>query len=155
MKKTVRTDLILAACNALSASKYGKLDDADKIKVWKISRVLQPFAKQFDDDRMDAGKKLLPTEDFEERWQNAAEYERVSRDSNADASTLKMGPAEYNVFIKEKIKYDKLVSEAIKDLAEKEVEIEFEPLTEDSFVKLMNSNDWTFDQVRILGEILM
>jgi len=144
MKRTVRTDMILAAWNALSASKYGKLDDADKIKVWKISRVLQPVAKKFDEDTKDAGEKLKPTEDFTDRWQKAQEYERVTR-----------GPSEYNEFIKEMNRYNKLVSDAVKEFAEKEVEIEFEPLTEDSFVKLMNSNDWTFDQVRILGEILV
>lgn len=155
MNRTVRTDVILAAWNALSASKYGKLDDADKIKVWKISRVLQPVAKKFDEDTKDAGEKLKPTEDFTDRWQKAQEYERVTRDPKADASTLEMGPSEYNEFIKEMNKYNKLVSDAVKEFAEKEVEIEFDPLTEDSFVKLMNSNDWTFDQVRILGEILV
>lgn len=154
MKKTVKTEKVLAAWRVLSAAKYMKLEDADKIKVWKISRALQPVAKKFDEDTKDAADKLKPSEDFDERLQHAQEYERVQKDAKADASTLKMGPAEYQQFMKDLNAYNKLVGEAVKEFAEKEVEIDIETLTEESFGKLMNSNEWNFEQAIMVSEMI-
>lgn len=154
MKKTIKTEKVLAVWQVLGSAKYTKMEDADKIKVWKISRVLKPIAEKFDDDSKDAAEKLKPTEDFSERLQNAQEYERVSKDASADASELKMGAAEYGEFIKELQNYNKLVSDAVKGFAEKEVEVEFEPISEDAFGKLMASNDWTFEQVMAINLIM-
>lgn len=155
MKKTIKTEKVLAAWRVLSASKYTKLEDADKIKVWKISRKLQPIAKKFDEDTKDAADKLKPSEDFDERLQNAQEYERVTKDPKADASTLKMGPSEYQQFMSDLNAYNKLVGEAVKEFAEKNVEIEIDTMSEESFGKLMNSNEWNFEQVTLLGEVIV
>lgn len=154
MKKTIKTEKVLAVWQVLGSAKYTKMEDADKIKVWKISRVLKPIAEKFDDDSKDAAEKLKPTEDFSDRLQNAQEYERVTKDSNADASKLKMGAAEYGEFIKELQNYNKLVSDAVKGFAEKDVEVEFEPISEDAFGKLMASNDWNFEQVMAINLIM-
>ena len=154
MKKTIKTEKVLAVWQVLGSAKYTKMEDADKIKVWKISRVLKPIAEKFDDDSKDAAEKLKPTEDFSDRLQNAQEYERVSKDASADASKLKMGAAEYGEFIKELQNYNKLVGDAVKGFAEKEVEVEFEPINEDAFGKLMASNDWNFEQVMAINLIM-
>ena len=62
MKKvTLKTNDILNAFNVISNAKYTKLDDADKVKVWKIARALKPVADKFNDDRDDAAKTHLPT----------------------------------------------------------------------------------------------
>lgn len=147
MKKTIKTEKVLALWRVLGQAKYTKMEDADKIKVWKISRVLKPIAEKFEDESKDAAEKLKPSENFDERLQQAQEFERVQKDAKADASQLKMGAAEYGEFIKELQKYNKLVSDAVKGFAEKEVEVDFEPISEDAFGKLMNSNDWNFSQV--------
>jgi len=42
----------------------------------------------------------------------------------------------------------------VKDFADKEVELEIEPLTEDAFAKLMASNEWTMEQAVVLGDIV-
>lgn len=154
MKKTIKTEKVLSLWRVLGAAKYTKLDDADKIKVWKISRVLKPIAEKFEDESKDAAEKLKPSENFDERLQQAQEFERVQKDAKADASSLKMGAAEYGEFIKELQKYNKLVSDAVKGFADKEVEVEFEPINEEAFGKLMNSNDWTFEQV-VAVELIM
>lgn len=153
-KKTIKTDKVLQVWQVLGTAKYTKLDDADKIKVWKISRVLKPIAEKFDEETKDAAEKLKPTKDFDQRLQDAQEYERVSKDASADASKLKMGAAEYGEFIKEVRRYNQLVSDAVKDFAEKEVEVEFEPLSEDAFVKLMASNDWNYGQIMQIDLIM-
>lgn len=153
-KQTIKTEKVLSAYRVLSTAKYTKMDDADKIKVWKIARALKPIATKFDEDSKDASEKMKP-EGFDENLRKAQEYERVTKDANADASKLEMGAAEYNAFIKELQKYNKIVGEAIKEYAEKEVEVEFDALSEDAFGKLMASNEWTMEQTLEIGMLIV
>ena len=155
MKTKITTEKVLNAYRIISGAKYTKMDDADKIKVWKIARALKPVADKFDDDSKDASEKFKP-EGFDENLRKAQEYERVIKDKDADASKLEMGAAEYGEFIKELQKYNKIVGDAIKEFADKEVELEFEKISEEAFGKLMASNDgaWDFGQALKLSEII-
>lgn len=51
--------------------------------------------------------------------------------------------------------YNRLVADAVKEFADKEVEIEFEPLSEDAFGKLMASNEWTMEQTVEIGMLIV
>lgn len=154
MKKSVKTSEILAAFNILSSAKYGSMDDADKIKVWKITRVLKPIATKFDEDSKDAAEKFkADVNDFDELLPKAQEYENLLR-TNSDMSKSPIGAAEYDAFIKEFKKYNSLVGKAVDEFANKEVELSFEPLSEDAFGKLMGSNEWTMGQAVALSEIV-
>jgi hypothetical protein len=97
---------------------------------------------------------MKPNDDFDEQLMKAQEYEREIRKPDCDASKLPMGAAQYQEFVDEFKTYQKLVNDTIKDFAEKEVTVEFEPISEDAFGKLMASNDWTLEQVATLGEII-
>jgi hypothetical protein len=151
---TIKTEKVLGAYQVLNTAKYTKLDDGDKIKVWKIARAMKPIATKFDEDSKDATEKMKP-EGFDEKLHDAQEYERVTKDASADASNLKMGAAEYNAFINTLKGYNKLVTDAIKDFADKEVSVSFEPLSEDAFGKLMASNDWTMEQTVEIGMFIV
>lgn len=154
MTKKVKTEKVLGAFNVLNTAKYAKMDDADKIKVWKIARALKPIATKFDEDSKDAAEKLKP-EGFDDDLRKAQEYERVTKDKEADASKLEMGAAEYGEFIKKLKEMNKLVADALKEFANKEVDIDFEPISEDAFTKLMASNDWTMEQAVMIGELIV
>ena len=156
MKKVkITTDVILSVYSILKGASYQKMSDDDKIKLWKIARALKPVATQFEEDNKDAAEKLKP-EGFDERLQNAQEYERVTKDPKADTSALKMGAAEYNDFINgEWKKFNQLLAQAVDDFAKKEVTLEFEPLSEDAFSKLMASNDWKVDQVMTVADLII
>lgn len=154
MIKRVKTEKVLGAFNVLNTAKYAKMDDADKIKVWKIARALKPIATKFDEDSKDAAEKLKP-EGFDDDLRKAQEYERVIKDKEADASKLEMGAAEYGEFIKKLKEMNKLVADALKEFANKEVDIDFEPISEDAFTKLMASNDWTMEQAVMIGELIV
>jgi hypothetical protein len=154
-KKTFKTENVLAAYRVLGGAKYAKLSDEDKIKVFKICIALKPIATKYDEDSKDAAEKLKPFDDYDEKLAEAQEYERVSRDKNADASQLKMGAAEFNAFVKEMNHYQDLIGKALKDEMEKEVEVEFEPINEEALLKLMNSNDWTMAETMAVGEVAM
>ena len=154
MIKRVKTEKVLGAFNVLNTAKYAKMDDADKIKVWKIARALKPIATKFDEDSKDAAEKLKP-EGFDDDLRKAQEYERVTKDKDADASKLEMGAAEYGEFIKKLKEMNKLVADALKEFANKEVDIDFDPISEDAFTKLMASNDWTMEQAVMIGELIV
>lgn len=150
----MKTEDVLKAYQVISTAKYSKLDDGDKIKVWKIARALKPVAEKFDEDSKDAAEKMKPNEDFDQQLVKAQDYEREIRKADCDATKLPMGAAQYHDFIDEFKAYQKLVNDAIKDFAEKDVEVSFDPLTEEAFGKLMASNDWTLEQVATLGEMI-
>ena len=155
MKKVkLTTEKVLEAFNVVSTAKYGKLDDQDKVRVWKIARALKPVADKFADDRDDAAKKLLPTEDFEERRAKAQQYQSMLSDKQADMTQAPMTPTEFWKFFNENMAYTKTVNDALADFGKKEVEVEFEPLSEEAFGKLMASNDWTFEFALKLSEII-
>lgn len=150
----VNTEKVLAAYRTLSTAKYSKMDDADKIKAWKIARAMKPVATKFEEDSQDAAEKMKPSEDFDGQLRKAQEYERITRQPDFDAKSLPMGVAEYNAFLETFQSYNRLVNDAVKDFAEKEVEMEIEPLTEEAFGKLMASNEWTMEQAVVLGDIV-
>ena len=155
MKKKLKTSKVLVAHNILANAKYGKMESADRIKVWKIARKLAPVAEKFDADTKDAAEKMKPTEDFNDRLQAAQEFEKAQKDKTIDATKLKMGAAEYQAFVKELQAYNKEVEEAVKEFGEKEIEIEFEPISESAFEKLMDSNDWNFAQATEIGNLVI
>lgn len=153
MKTKITTENVLGAYNIINTAKYTKLDDADKIKVWKVARALKPIATHFEEDSKDAAEKLKP-EGFDENLPKAQEYERVLNEKG-DMATVAMGDDEYDKFIKSLKEYNELVNKAIKDFADKEVTLEFEPISEDAFGKLMASNDWNFEQAMKLGVLIV
>ena len=152
MKKAVKTSEILSTFNVLSNAKYGKMEDSDKIKVWKICRKLKPIATKFDEDTKDAAEKMKPTEDFDERLSKAQQYERAQQQQKPTDNIMRM--EDYENFIKDFKEYQKLINDAVKEFADTEVEVEFDVLSEESFGKLLASNDWTMAQVTTLGDFI-
>lgn len=148
MKTTIKTEKVLKVYQILNTTKYGKLDDGDKVKVWKIARKLKPVATKFDEDSKDAAEKLKPYEGFEDDLQKAQEYERLK------GVNAKMDIDEYQKFIAAFKAYQELVSKAVKEYADVEVEVEFDTISEDAFSKLMASNEWTLDQAVEIGEFI-
>jgi len=152
MKKTVKTSEILSVYNIISNAKYGKMSDDDKVKTWKIARKLKPVAVKFEDDSKDAAEKMKPAKDFDERLQKAQEYERAKQQGKETAEIMR--DADYENFIKDFKEYQKLVDKAIREFADKEVEVEFDAVSEEAFGKMMASNEWNVSQAMVLGEFV-
>lgn len=155
MKKTLKTNKVLSVYRILSQAKYTKLDDADKIKVWKVARILSPIAEKFDADMKDAAEKMKPYEKFDEALQKAQEYEQKVKEANVDVSTLPMTAKEYTKFIAELRSYNELVGNASKEFGEVDVDLDIEPVSEDAFGKLLASNDWSMGQVVEVGDLIV
>ena len=93
-------------------------------------------------------------ENFAEDVDKAREYEASVTKADCDASKLPIGAAEYDKIVKAVNNYNKLIAEAVKEYGEKEVKIEFEPLTEDAFAKLMSGNDWSIGVASEIGDLI-
>lgn len=150
MKKTLKTVEILNAYEILSKAKYQKLNEDDKIKVWKIQRALKPIAQKFNEDKADASENLIPT-DFMNRLSKAQEYEALKKQGEEN---LPITDVEYIKVLKEIKNYNRLIAKALKEIEEKEVTITFEPISEKAFGELMSSNDWSLKEVELIDFIV-
>lgn len=146
MKKKVSVAQAVNAYELLGSAKYQKMDDADKIKVWKITRLLRPLATRFSEDKADAIGRLV-SDSIRERLPKAQEYERISKEGTGE---LPMTEGEYKAFLTEYAGSVTLVKKALDEILCQEEELDAEFLTEESFGLLMASNDWSMRQVEAL-----
>ena len=140
----LKTKEIVNAYQLLKTAKYGKMSDEGLVRVWKIERKLKPIALKYEEDRSDAQHRIITDEEFPLKLQKAQQYVIMKKDGKTD---LPMTAAEFAAIDEQYGKYTKLLNEALKEFAEEEKEIEFTPLNEEEFGKLMASNDWTLEQV--------
>ena len=139
----------------LGAAKYDKLDSDQKVRVFHIGQQLKPIATAFSDYSADAMEKMQPSADFQERWDKAKVYETMTADPKADMEQLPMGPAEYKEFmVKEYFPFDRLWKKAIKDEGDKEVELKFDPISEEVLFALADANKWNVDQTTAVATVV-
>ncbi len=146
----MKTIEIVEAYKTLSQAKYQKMNDDGKVKVWKITRLLRPIVVQFEEDFQDAKQKFIPDNEFMVRFGKAIQYEQDKKNKK----TSQITDEEYQAIVKEYNEYNSLVNKAIKEFSEKEVELNFEHLSEDDFEKLIASNDWTISQLENIEFII-
>lgn len=137
----------------LNEAKLTKMEDADKFKVIKALRVIKPIAKGYEDFVEDAKNKLKDEkyEDMSNKaqdWNKANKGKKANELSQDDIDTLN----DINSYFAD---YNKRIEECLKEEAEKEVEVEFEKLSEDAFCKLVSSNDWTCSQILSLSDVIV
>ncbi len=137
---------IVEVYRLLGNAKYHKLEDPDKIKVWKISRLLKPTALKAEEAQQDATDKLVP-DSFREQVNKAQEYRRAKA---AGEKELPMTDKEYLIYLADFRKYSTLVAKALEEFLQEDVKLEFEPLSEEAMGLLIACNDWPMSQVEKL-----
>ena len=155
MSKKVKTKEVLVAWQVLGQAKYDKLDSDQKVRVFHIGQMLKPIATAFSDYSADAAEKMQPSADFQERWDKAKVYETMTANPKADMEQLPMGPAEYKEFmVKEYFPFDRLWKKAIKDEGDKEVDLKFDPISEEVLFALADANKWNVDQTTAVAAVV-
>jgi hypothetical protein len=155
MSKKVKTKEVLVAWQVLGQAKYDKLDSDQKVHVFHIGQQLKPIATAFSDYSADAAEKMQPSADFQERWDKAKVYETMTANPKADMEQLPMGPAEYKEFmVKEYFPFDRLWKKAIKDEGDKEVDLKFDPISEEVLFALADANKWNVDQTTAVAAVV-
>ena len=153
MRKKTKAENVAQVYNILNAAKYSKLNDDERIALWKITRSMKPVALKLKDDIQDAAQHMKPSDDFDQRLALARQYEQAQRDGK---EFDKLSKEDYDAFIREWKDYSKLVDTAVKEFADEEVEIDIEPITEETLSRLMASNDsWTMESAVIVSDRIM
>lgn len=135
MKTTV--DKIVKAYAKLGDVKVTTLEDKEVMKVIRMRKAMRPVSEDFNAFLEDVKTKFKP-EGFEETVRKAQEgWDKMSDSEKRAANELVTG-------------YNRKVDEAVKEEADREVEIEFEPLSEDSLTKLMKENSLTVAEMEML-----
>lgn len=161
MKKKLKTDVIVALYHILKDAKCTKMEDDGKIKTWKILRALKPVAEKFEDDMATSGKTLKP-EGYDDLLTEAKKLENDEKKAFGEINSrereqefIRMLTEKYESYAKfQEVhgKYILLCNKALQENAQKEVKVEFDPLSEDQMCKLMSSNDWTLAQAGMLAD---
>lgn len=142
---------ILAVYGLLLRAKFDKTTDEVKTKTFYIMRALKPHAVELDDSSKQLSEMLRP-EGYEEnvaRWNETRE--KLNLGVKDELPMTKQDFVEFTYRVVQP--YNKKVDDALKKLTEAEVELDFEPLTAEEQLQLINSNDWDGSAVDLLDEI--
>lgn len=140
MEKAVTTENIVIAYNSLKGAKLTRLDTSEKFTAIKAMRVLKPVAASLQGFIEDAREKLRP-EGFDIIERKASAFDSLSdeekREVNAAINT-----------------YNADVARCISEEASKEHTLDFEPMTEETFGRLLDSNDLDMSTILVLQDVL-
>lgn len=141
-----KTNEIVEVYNLIKEAKSQKMDSADRFKLVKAMRQLKKIANDYDDFRTDALANLKGETHDEmvkkaQLWQEEGEKTKLSVDERIAINNY------FN-------KYNQDVTDCLKDELEKIHNLDYELLTEDAFIKFVDSNDWTLGQVNIISGLL-
>lgn len=134
VKKTVND--IVTVYRLINSAKVGKMEDAEKISLIKAIRHLKKVGVDFDDFLKDAQERLK-VEGFDAIVSKVQEKKGLTPEETATLN-----------------KYNKNVENCIKEETEKEVELDFEPLSDEAINRLVASNDFSVGEIMSIFDML-
>ena len=149
MERILRTEVIANAYMLMAKASYKDLSDEDKVRLWKISRLIKPTAVQYIEDKADAMKNLL-TPEFSEAFREVQRYKQNYEQGKEQSIT----PEEHEKYAEIIKQTDTLMEKTIGELADKELTVAFEPLSEEALAKLITGNNWEFSKTGCLEWML-
>lgn len=128
MKKTFKTDTITVAYIILKNASVAKMKSEEKFAVIKAMRELKKIAVPYQDMITDTREKLKP--------ENAAELEAMEQRGLDNLSA-----EEREHYDRCTAAYNAEVDKALNDEAQKEVEIDIEPISDEALGRFADSNE--------------
>lgn len=125
---------IIAAYKALGEAKATSLEMKEIIKIVKARKAMRPYAEEFESFLKDVQEKFKP-ENWDEvqvkvqQWQQEGEKTTLTENEREEVSITA-------------IAYKKSIDEALREELEKEVDLNFERLDEETGAKLISGNAW-------------
>lgn len=132
----------VSAYKVLGDAKVAKLEEGEVIKVIKARKAMRPIADDYEAFLKDCQEKFKP-----EGWDEIQKKLQQWQQEGENTTLTKAERIELN---KAMIGYQKKVNEALKDELNREVELNIEPLKEESATKMLVENGW---EVRVLDEL--
>lgn len=133
---------VVSAYKVLGDAKVVKLEESEVIKVVKARKAMRPIADDYDAFLKDCQEKFKP-----EGW---GEIQKKLQQWQQEGENTTLTEAERIELNKAVIGYQKKIDAALKDELKREVELNIEPLKEESATKMLVENGW---EVRVLDEL--
>lgn len=133
---------VVSAYKVLGDAKVVKLEESEVIKVVKARKAMRPIADDYDAFLKDCQEKFKP-----EGWD---EVQKKLQQWQQEGENTTLTEAERIELNKAVIGYQKKIDAALKDELKREVELNIEPLKEESATKMLVENGW---EVRVLDEL--
>ena len=151
----IKTIKAVEAYRTLKMLKVAGMSDEAMLAVWKNLKALRPISETYDKD-IEEVRATLQDEDFEkmqQRVKDAQEVERQAKEEVRDMTDAeKHEIAEINAWF---AAWNKKGEEYLKSLAEKEVEVDINPLDAAELLKAFKGSDRTFEDAEKLNWLTM
>lgn len=134
MKKT--TEQIVSAYRIINNAKLGKMEDTEKFAIIKAARQLKKVGTDFDEFLNLAQEKLKPA-----GFDKIAEKVQMKQElSPEESGTLE--------------KYNQSINKCVKDELDREIELTFDPLSEEAVNHFIASNDFSVNEIIAVSDVL-
>lgn len=134
--KTAKTNDIVSAFRLINPAKLTKMETAERFSLILATRQLKKVATEFDDFLKDVQEKMKP-----EGFDAIAGKVQAHKD---------LAPDELKAWNK----YQQDISECLKGELEKEVEVDFEPLSKEAMEHFIDSNDFAVSDIILIMDVL-
>lgn len=136
--KTIKVSDAVTAFRLINPAKLTKMESEERFAVILATRQLKKSATDFDELVKDAQEKLKPAEGFDKIVGKVQGRKELTP---SEQETLN--------------KYNKDVSDCVQTELDKEVELDFKPLSEDAFGRFVESNDFSVSEIMLISDVLM
>lgn len=148
----MKIEEVLKVAGVVRSAKVTKMEDADKMKVIKASRALNKVVKEYESLVEDVKEKMKDErfDDMMKRYQAFQPYDgkplnELTKEQLAELNDIRTYFGEYEA----------KVNGLLREEVEKESDADYERLTEEAFIKLIGSNDYTVDVMDMLQDVLV
>lgn len=148
--KKAKTVTVANAYELLDKAGYSKMDNADRSALIKVMRPMRKIHSDFSDFRNDAVKRLRP-DGFDKVGELIDGFNAMGQEERKAA----LADQKYRDALKANDEYGRAINDCLKEEADKEVELDFAPLGEETFGRLLDSNPgWSMGQALLLDNLL-
>lgn len=130
------TNQIVTAFRLINPAKLTKMENTERFALILAIRQLKKVNADFEDFLKDAQERLKP-EDFDKIVSKVQAREELTPEESAIIN-----------------KYNRDVEDCVKDELDKEVELTFEPLSEDALGRFIASNDFSVNEILAIEDVI-
>lgn len=139
MKKNLKKSEIALVYNILNKAHYGKMGNAERIQIIKAMYPMKKVADELSDFSTEAAKRLRP-DNYDQIAAKVNEYVAMSPEEQKSAFLQK----EYNDALRKNLEFNNALNQCLAEENGKNVELDFEAVTEEAVAALCDSNsEWT------------
>lgn len=150
MKKKTGIKAVVNVYDVLDNATLGKLEVPERFTYIKALHALKKINGDFNDFREDAVKRLKP-EDYDAIAEKVGKFNKMKPEEKEAA----LNDSAMTAALDANGEFMRQLNECLGDELDKEVEVEFAPLSEEAFGRLMESNGaWTAGTIMAAQELL-